>query len=45
LLTSASRCCFTSKSKIPPQVGFAVREVAQIAGDAVDAFGFHGAFR
>jgi hypothetical protein len=31
-----------SKSKIPPQFGLALGDVGELAGDAVDAFGFHG---
>ena len=41
-LTSASRFAFTSKSKIPPQIGGALPQVGELAGDLVELFGFHG---
>src|SRR6185369_10229096 len=40
--TTASRSDFTSKSKIPPQLGGALREVGERVGDDVDFVGFHG---
>jgi hypothetical protein len=39
--TDLRRACFASKSKIPPQLGLAAREVGETVGDGVDAFGFH----
>ena len=43
-VTTASRSAFTSKSKIPPQLGRAMREVGERVGDDVDLFGFHDHF-
>jgi hypothetical protein len=41
-LTSSSFSALASKSKIPPEFGFAATEVGEVAGDAVEAFCFHG---
>ena len=40
--TSARRTAFTSKSKIPPQIGDARPETLECRGDLVELFGFHG---
>jgi hypothetical protein len=42
--SSSSFDALASKSKIPPQVGFARFEVGEAVGDGVEAFGFHGEF-
>ena len=39
--TSASRSAFTSKSKIPPQIGPCGAEARECVADRVDMFGFH----
>jgi hypothetical protein len=36
-----SRIDFTSKSKIPPQIGDALGEIRQHRGNLVELFGFH----
>jgi hypothetical protein len=41
-LTSSSFSALASKSKIPPEFGFAATEVGEVVGDAVEAFCFHG---
>ena len=41
-VTSVRRTAFTSKSKIPPELGRALLQVRERGGDLVDAFGFHG---
>ena len=40
--TSTRRSDFTSKSKIPPQIGGARPEIRECGGDLVDLFGVHG---
>jgi hypothetical protein len=40
--TTASRSDFTSKSKIPPQLGGALRKVRERVGNDVDLVRFHG---
>jgi hypothetical protein len=39
--TSVNRTDFTSKSKIPPQIGGARPQILERGGDLVDPFGFH----
>jgi hypothetical protein len=39
--TSASRFALLSKSKIPPELGGAPREIFDACVDGVDALGFH----
>ena len=44
-VTTASRSDFTSKSKIPPQLGRAIGKIGELVGDEVELLGFHGNFR
>ena len=39
--TSASRTAFTSKSKIPPQIGGASPEILEFRSDLIELLGFH----
>jgi hypothetical protein len=41
LATSSKRDAFTSKSKIPPQIGGAMLQIGELVGDLIEAFGFH----
>lgn len=41
LFTSMRRECLVSKSKIPPQLGCALRQIVELSGEGVEVFGFH----
>jgi hypothetical protein len=40
-LTSTRRFSFASKSKVPPQLRGPLRQVLELVGEGVEAFGFH----
>jgi hypothetical protein len=44
-VTSVKRSRLVSKSKIPPQLSTALCKIGDLAGEGVQAFGFHGIFR